>query len=406
MGRRPPDSTRADDRGAGERCAVVPLFSLRTKWTSSQVLIDDKVCVLRQQARHIARMEELLESDSDLDTADARAWACRIGDPDWWLVVKFLFTCWGPGSVTTDWFGQNNEVLKETEERPLGPEEVHRRLARSFLTTLGIVRSNQTLAPVMFAATGHFNGVVELQSLDGAFHLLDVPFAELPCPRRSEAASSDDDADDEEGSTDVIGDQDVETIVSVWKRIVKLRAIYKEASVVEPSPSPESFAELRRCVERDEKETDDAEQRRLARAVDLFETGSRLPSLHAFLSMCIVLETVYVNGSSDVTHKLSTRLARILGSSLDRPERQKLYDRAKKTYDHRSKVVHGSTLLHKNPNALPDASDLARRTLRCFLSDEKLFDLFSSADGKRQDRFFLALDLGSTLEEALQVSQP
>jgi len=51
---------------------------------------------------------------------------------------------------------------------------------------------------------------------------------------------------------------------------------------------------------------------RLGRAVQVFKEGLHLSPLHAFISMCIVLETLFTTDSQEVSHKIAVRLANLL----------------------------------------------------------------------------------------------
>jgi hypothetical protein len=58
-----------------------------------------------------------------------------------------------------------------------------------------------------------------------------------------------------------------------------------------------------------------------------------------FLSLTTLLEALFSTGSSEITHTLSERTALLLGKSAT--ERIEIYERVKKLYNTRSKIIHG-----------------------------------------------------------------
>jgi hypothetical protein len=116
---------------------------------------------------------------------------------------------------------------------------------------------------------------------------------------------------------------------------------------------------------------------RIGRALTLFNEGIQLPELHAFLSMCLVLETLLSDPESrfDLTHKITTRYAKIVGK--DDSERLQLFQAIKKLYNARSQIVHGSKLLDAIEQAdWQQAFELTRKILLRILVDDKLRELY------------------------------
>lgn len=149
----------------------------------------------------------------------------------------------------------------------------------------------------------------------------------------------------------------------------------------------------------------EAEQRtfnigtRIGRAVGIFEEGVHLPHLHAFLSACLVLETLFTLGEGEVTHKLATRLAKVVVDKGTAAERLELFRRARKVYTARSEVVHGKkAITDVSEDARKDAFNLARMALRKILAEKRYLDRYTAPvdkDGKGQLwDFFESLDLG------------
>ena len=150
---------------------------------------------------------------------------------------------------------------------------------------------------------------------------------------------------------------------------------------------------------------------RIGRALNLFYEGLDLPLLHSFLSMCLVLETLYTIGEGEILHKLAVRTAKIVGKDQTLEQRKDIYRRTKKVYAARSDIVHGEKLIDVvDPEVLKDAFTLARHSLQSILLSDHLSILYSSPGttdrllkGKRKRQkdtsykairdFFLDLDL-------------
>jgi hypothetical protein len=138
---------------------------------------------------------------------------------------------------------------------------------------------------------------------------------------------------------------------------------------------------------------------RIGRAVGIFEEGVHLPHLHAFLSVCLVLETLFTMGEGEVTHKLATRLAKVVVDKGTTAERLELFKRAKKVYAARSEVVHGKkAITDVSEEARKDAFNLTRKALQKILAERCHLDRYTAPvdkDGKGQLwDFFESLDLG------------
>ena len=149
----------------------------------------------------------------------------------------------------------------------------------------------------------------------------------------------------------------------------------------------------------------EAEQRtfnigtRIGRAVGIFEEGVHLPHLHAFLSACLALETLFTLGEGEVTHKLATRLAKVVVEKGTAAERLELFRRGKKVYSARSDVVHGKkAITDVSEDARKDAFNLTRMALQKILAEKRYLDLYTAPtdkDGKGLlSDYFESLDLG------------
>lgn len=155
---------------------------------------------------------------------------------------------------------------------------------------------------------------------------------------------------------------------------------------------------------------------RIGRALNIFYEGLHLPLLHSFLSMCLVLETLYTIGEGEILHKLAVRTAKIVGKDQNLEQRKDIYRRTKKVYAARSNIVHGEKLIDViDSEALKDAFSLARRSLQSVLLSDELSKLYSNPGtsdrplkGKRKKEkdtaykamrdFFLDLDLRGEIE--------
>jgi hypothetical protein len=137
---------------------------------------------------------------------------------------------------------------------------------------------------------------------------------------------------------------------------------------------------------------------RIGRAVGIFEEGVHLPHLHAFLSACLVLETLFTLGEGEVTHKLATRLAKVVVDEDTPDERLDLFKRAKKVYTARSQVVHGKrAITDVSEDARKDAFNLTRKALQKILAESHYLGLYTApTDNEGRGRlsdFFESLDL-------------
>jgi len=115
---------------------------------------------------------------------------------------------------------------------------------------------------------------------------------------------------------------------------------------------------------------------RIGRALNLFFEGLRLPLQHSFLSMCLVLETIFTVEKTEITYQFATRLANITGKTFE--QRKDIFERARKVYTERSNIVHGRKSIETvEPDALKDGFHFARHSLQRILLDSKLLALYS-----------------------------
>ncbi|MGP4072853.1 hypothetical protein ACTWQB_09905 [Piscibacillus sp. B03] len=119
-------------------------------------------------------------------------------------------------------------------------------------------------------------------------------------------------------------------------------------------------------------------------------TQTHLPSR---LSMyCTLLETLLSTDKNEITHKISERLARILGNTYK--ERNEIFSFVKNAYLVRSSFVHGDKLpkKYRNIEKLKEMSicfDNYLRSLFIFiLSDEKVNQLYKDDNNETLNEFF------------------
>jgi hypothetical protein len=117
---------------------------------------------------------------------------------------------------------------------------------------------------------------------------------------------------------------------------------------------------------------------RIGRALNLFFEGFRLPLQHSFLSMCLVLETIFTVEEAEITYQFATRLANITGKKKTLEQRKDIFERARKVYKERSNIVHGKKSVKTvEPDVLKDAFCFTRHSLQHILLDSELLELYS-----------------------------
>jgi len=115
---------------------------------------------------------------------------------------------------------------------------------------------------------------------------------------------------------------------------------------------------------------------RIGRALNLFFQGLHLPLQHSFLSMCLVLETIFTVEEAEITYQFATRLANMTGKTFE--QRKDIFQRARKVYRERSNIVHGRKSIETvDTNILKDGFSFARQSLQHILLDSNLLGLYS-----------------------------
>lgn len=100
------------------------------------------------------------------------------------------------------------------------------------------------------------------------------------------------------------------------------------------------------------------------------------------VSYCTALECLFTSGKMEMSHKIAERVAIMLGNTGE--EKKNLFKLVKKAYNHRSTIIHGSSL-RGNEEALIDLSKGLDDILRDLIVAEH--DVFSMNDGELEEYF-------------------
>jgi len=119
---------------------------------------------------------------------------------------------------------------------------------------------------------------------------------------------------------------------------------------------------------------------RIANSLEFFRVGLNNTAWQLrFVFFVIALESLYSTSKTEVAYSLSQRLSWFLGK--DSSERLNFYNKAKRSYDIRSKIVHGSTVkkdLRKEAiDLLVDLEEMTRQTLYKILVEDSFLNIFS-----------------------------
>jgi hypothetical protein len=148
------------------------------------------------------------------------------------------------------------------------------------------------------------------------------------------------------------------------------------SSISEKEWWKEFYKESFQKVFLEKQEEEFSNRTRIGRALNLFFEGLHLPLQHSFLSMCLVLETIFTVEEAEITYQFATRLANITGKTFE--QRKDIFERARKVYRERSNIVHGRKSIETmEPNILKDAFFFARQSLQHILIDDTLMKLYS-----------------------------
>lgn len=342
-------------------------------------------------------LEEITDLDSDYFMNNIDAAFNTRNNTQWFLVIH------------------RSEITEHISANKIGMSFIHsfeEAIKESFLTTLQLVRSTAAICPFEFPAEIQKDSIDEV---DTNMIIWGLPSSDKPDVYLPE--------------TFKIGD--LQLLTDLWSSIIKLR---KLDLVVELFNKEEFFAECDKAAGEDAtkrmvdflmshpaylefsekerkqrkkewtssiKEAEDkgewwqeyykesfqkifsekqdemfSNRTRIGRALNLFFKGLRLPLQHSFLSMCLVLETIFTVEKTEITYQFATRLANITGKTFE--QRKDIFERARKVYTERSNIVHGRKSIETvEPDALKDGFHFARHSLQRILLDSKLLALYS-----------------------------
>jgi len=110
---------------------------------------------------------------------------------------------------------------------------------------------------------------------------------------------------------------------------------------------------------------------------------------------CSAFEALFASTTTELTHRLSERIAHFVGKTAE--DRHKIYGLAKRAYNLRSQVVHGSSLskdaIKEIFTTCTETDELLRITLRRIIDDTNLWSLLSSSN-EEIDAYFLKRLMG------------
>jgi len=315
----------------------------------------------------------------------------------------------------TQWFlamcrPEVTEHISVNEIGLLFVDRLQRSIVESFLMCLQLVRSTTAICPFEFPAEIREDSIVDVDTTDD-FYGINSDKLPVYSPETFEVS-------------------DLQLLTYLWSALVKLRkldlwpnliskeeffaaldkkagedAVKKFVDMIMSHPAYQEFSKEERKQHRKqltvsfqeairkgewkgfyqdsfqkvflEKQAEVFSNRtRIGRALNLFFQGLYLPLQHSFLSMCLVLETIFTVEDTEITYQFATRLANITGKNFE--QRKDIFERARKVYRERSNIVHGRRSIETvAPNILKDGFFFARQSLQHVLHDSDLLELYS-----------------------------
>ena len=176
-----------------------------------------------------------------------------------------------------------------------------------------------------------------------------------------------------------------------YERVVALLRALKENSLL-PLESPKDEEEKKgwyraafRAIFHEMRRDFIANQSRVGRALDIFDTGLALPAMHTFLSACLALELLFNTESEGVTAQIALRFAKLLGNTAE--EAMCLDQEMRRVYRARSALVHGRKAFEDiKSDDVRQALQFARRSLQRILSNVELTRLFGERTSKGKEQ--------------------
>ena len=108
-------------------------------------------------------------------------------------------------------------------------------------------------------------------------------------------------------------------------------------------------------------------------AIDRFNSSYRGRYDDMLIDQMIALESLYIGDNQELTYKLALRAAFLLGGG--QRERRKIFDRLKKAYGIRSKIVHGSPVPADIGEVVDYTEDYLRKSLVKFIQISDKYSL-------------------------------
>jgi hypothetical protein len=392
-------------------------------WEKQQYDFEDGVCIIRASSEVLDKMAEMAEEDE--------------GDARFSVDARYAVQRYTKWLLVTDSFAQADRVVSGPNMSNMLQDEY----VRSFMVALNVVKSTAVIAPLVFVA--------DVDKRDDEVR----PVKVVGCRNRS---SGGDYEPREIAWQETPQEADHLLLQDVWAGVAKARQLrrwanwvlqeetfaeFDKAASAELAKKEEEYhrwkavlenidslpeikakfveelgpnfrEEIMADLENQRKGTDPGrfyeavgkrreeytyDHTKLGRAISLLDQGLYLPPMHALISMCVVVETLYTTDDGELTHKLCTRLAKTLKPKGSFEERQEYYKRARAVYRARSKLVHGEKAIDEIAESVQrDAVVLARESLQHIMADEKLFSYFTGREdkqGKKLGDFFDRLDL-------------
>lgn len=412
------DTQQSPDSSASD-VALVPLIGFRADWELVRYEFEPGLNLVRLSEKTLERMTGLLREHPQSSREEIvyleDGVAALERNVEWALAIP--------------WFSEATHIAPakkraEFEFTEFGDFSHHLRTAclDTFLTSLEIVGDIRTITPMVFRCRIDFEEQA-LSSLDSfdlsnfyeAFQDIAIIGVAFEPRRRGEE----------------FGDSHLPILQDVWRGLIQLRhlAEWTDRTCSEAffhnldkdagkrrlaflAANPDADEDKANSVYKDAisktfrrmHQENLATHTRLGRVLDMFRAGlrdrNRDHPQHAFVAMCTTLEALYVLETDAISHRLSTRAARLLGASASIEDRMAYFKRVRKVYKARSRLVHGESRFENIPKGVcEDAYRLVRQSLQAVLADDSILSLFSQKESDKRSLdqlrdFFTRLDLG------------
>lgn len=128
---------------------------------------------------------------------------------------------------------------------------------------------------------------------------------------------------------------------------------------------------------------------RIGRALIFIKQAREARNLaYKITNYCAAFETLFTTENTELSHKLSERVAYFVG---DKNTRLEIYRTIKKAYSIRSKLMHGSSIDQKLINEMPNVSiqtdNILRSVFLKIINDVNILELFDSPSNKIDEYF-------------------